>query len=344
MKVLVTGGTGFVGSHAVAALLREGHTVRLLVRSADRIPPALTPLGLDPGAVEHEVGDVMEPDSITRAIKDCDAVLHSAAMYSLDRRKARQVKTVNVQGTRNVIGEAIRRELDPIIHVSSIAALLPPENGEILTPESRIKNPPGAYLSSKADSERIARRYREEGKPVVIVNPGGILGPHDPHGGENVAIIRQILAAPMAALPAGGLNIVDVRDLGTLFSTLTKPGQGPRGFVVGRYMTTREMVETAAERTGRDLRYRRIPRGVATTAGRIGDLLQWVSPWRIIANYEGIYTLILAAACDDSATWKPLGLTPRPTDETFADAIRWMVEAGHLKPKHAGKLANGPAS
>ncbi|MGH2738937.1 MAG: NAD-dependent epimerase/dehydratase family protein, partial [Actinomycetota bacterium] len=290
--------------------------------------------------VEHEVGDVMEPDSIARAIEGCDAVLHSAAMYSLDRRKARQIKTVNVQGTRNVIGEAVRRGLDPIIHVSSIAALLPPENGEILTPDSGIKNPPGAYLSSKADSERIARRYREEGKPVVIVNPGGILGPHDPHGGENVAIIRQILATRVAALPSGGLNIVDVRDLGTLFARLTESGKGPRGFVAGRYMTTKEMVETAGRLTGRSLKYRRIPRGVATTVGRLGDLLQWLSPWRIIANYEGVYTITLGAACDDSATWKPLGLTTRSTDETVADAIRWMVDAGHLKPKHAGTLAD----
>jgi nucleoside-diphosphate-sugar epimerase len=260
-------------------------------------------------------------------------------MYSLDRRQARQVKRVNVQGTGLVIGEAVRRSLDPIIHVSSIAALLPPDEDEILTPASRIKDPPGAYLSSKADSERIARRHQEEGRPVVIVNPGGIIGPHDPHVGENVRLIRTILAAPVAALPAGGLNMLDVRDLGQIFVRLMEPGRGPRGFVVGRYMTTKEMVETAASLTGRNLRYRRIPKRVATTIGRISDALQWVIPARIPANYEGIYTLVLGAACDDSGTWKPLGVEPRPIEEAFADTIRWMVDAGLLKPEHAGTLA-----
>jgi nucleoside-diphosphate-sugar epimerase len=83
MKVLVTGGTGFVGSHSVAALVSRGHQVRLLVRSRDRVARSLSPLGV--ADVESVVGDVTVPQSVEEVMAGCDAVLHAAAVYSLDR-------------------------------------------------------------------------------------------------------------------------------------------------------------------------------------------------------------------------------------------------------------------
>ena len=85
MRVLVTGGTGFVGSHTVAALIAAGHEVRLLVRSPDRIAPALRPLGVTE-RLDHLVGDVTDPSSVARALEDCDAVVHAASVYNLDAR------------------------------------------------------------------------------------------------------------------------------------------------------------------------------------------------------------------------------------------------------------------
>jgi dihydroflavonol-4-reductase len=74
--------------------------------------------------------------------------------------------------------------LDPVVYVSSYVALLPPE-GAVLTPDSPVKQPRGNYCRSKAESERVARGYQDQGAPVVIVYPGGVIGPDDPYLGDS---------------------------------------------------------------------------------------------------------------------------------------------------------------
>jgi dihydroflavonol-4-reductase len=125
-------------------------------------------------------------------VADCEAVVHAGSVFSLDSRDARRIRQVNARGTDLVLGVAHRAGLDPIVYVSSIAALLQP-NGQTLTPDSPIGRPPGPYLGAKADAERVARRYQEAGAPVVITYPGGCLGPHDPYLGHQLRQARNIL-------------------------------------------------------------------------------------------------------------------------------------------------------
>jgi len=84
MRILVTGGTGFVGSHTIAALVRNGHEVKLLVRAPERIVPALELLGVK--ECPYVVGDVTDSEAVERAMEGCDAVVHAASVYSLDPR------------------------------------------------------------------------------------------------------------------------------------------------------------------------------------------------------------------------------------------------------------------
>src|SRR5262249_23246163 len=126
MFVLVTGGTGYVGSHTVAALTRAGHGARVLARSPDRIAAALEPFGVS--GVETSLGDVPDPVAVARALDGCDAVVHAASVFSMNPRRAEEMRAVNVRGTDTVLGSAHRLGLDPIVHVSSELALLPPEN------------------------------------------------------------------------------------------------------------------------------------------------------------------------------------------------------------------------
>jgi nucleoside-diphosphate-sugar epimerase len=136
LLVLVTGGTGYVGSHSVAALVKAGHRIRVLARSPEKIPAALDPLGVN--GVEKAIGDVTEPAAVERALEGCDAVLHAASVFSLDARKADEMNRVNVRGTEIVLGTAHRLGLDPIVYVSSELALLPPAGREVLTPDSPV--------------------------------------------------------------------------------------------------------------------------------------------------------------------------------------------------------------
>jgi nucleoside-diphosphate-sugar epimerase len=94
MRVLVTGGTGFVGSHTVAALVNGGHQVRLLVRDRQRVAPAVAPLGLQPAELDTSVGDVTDLAVVNQAVAGCEAVVHAGSVYSLDSRDAGRIRPI----------------------------------------------------------------------------------------------------------------------------------------------------------------------------------------------------------------------------------------------------------
>jgi dihydroflavonol-4-reductase len=224
MRVLVTGGTGFVGSHATAVLVRAGHEVRLLVRSPQRVASSLGPLGVSMPDVE--VGDIADADSIDAALKGCDAVVHAASVYSLDPRDARTIAATNERGTEIVLGAARRAGVDPIVYVSSYVGLLPSD--DVLGPDSPVGHPTPAYARSKADAEVVARRHQEQGAPVVCVYPGSAWGPNDPYDGESSRLLAGILKDRVPFAINGSLPIADVRYIAAVLAAALEPGKGPR--------------------------------------------------------------------------------------------------------------------
>jgi dihydroflavonol-4-reductase len=336
--VLVTGGTGYVGSHAIAALVASGHRIRVLARSPERVPHALAPLGIE--NVETVIGDVTDPVAVERALDGCDAVLHAASVFSLDARKAQEMRSVNVRGTEIVLGTAHGLGLDPIVHVSSELALLPPTEGETLTTDSQVKQGPWPYCRSKADSELVARRYQDTGAPVVSVMPAAVWGPHDPHLGEGATLATNVLKNRYPIVMPGGIHIADVRDAAAVLAAVMAPGHGARRYMVtGHYVSMPELIRTLADLTGRRIRFATFPAWFLAAFGRAADVAQRRVRTRLPWDAEGIWVMNCAARCDDSKTRSELALEPRPLRETLADTVRWLVEVGHLTPREAGRLA-----
>jgi nucleoside-diphosphate-sugar epimerase len=338
LRVLVTGGTGYVGSHAIAALTGDGHRIRVLARSPEGVSRALAPLGAE--RVETVIGNVTDPAAVERALEGCNAVLHAASVFSMDARKADEMRSVNVRGTDVVLGAAYRHGLDPIVHVSSELALLPPAAGEVLNPDSPVREAPWPYCRSKADSELVARQYQALGAPIVSVMPAGAWGPHDPYFGEGVTRATNVLKRRYPIVMPGGMHVVDVRDVAAVLSAVMEPGHGPRRYMVtGHYISMPDLIRTLGDLTGRRLPFATFPAWFLAAFGRATDVAQqWVRtrlPW----DGEGIWVMNCAARCDDSKTRNELGLEPRPLRETFVDTVRWLVEAGHLTPREAGRLA-----
>ena len=339
MRVLVTGGTGYIGSHTVAALVADGHQVRLLVRDPRRVTAALSPLGLQAGKLDTIVGDVTDPAAVDQAVRDCEAVVHAGSVYSLDSRDARRIRQVNVRGTDLVLGTAYRAGLDPIVYVSSVAALLQ-RNGQTLTPDSPVGRPPGPYLGAKADAERVARRYQEAGAPVVTTYPGGCLGPHDPHLGAGLRQARDILKGRYPISPSGGIPIVDVRDVARVHAVVLAPGRGPRRYLAsGTFLRFADLVVGFAAVTGRRLPTITLPAGTLLPVARVVQLIQHVTPVHIPVEFEGAYFSRCANRCDDTKTRQELGVTPRDLEVTLADSVRWLVAHGHISGRKAGQLA-----
>ena len=337
MRVMVTGGTGFVGAHTVAELARAGHTLKLLVRAPERVPPALDPLGVRD--VEVVVGDVTDAGTVERALDGCDAVLHAASVFSFDPRMAKSIEHTNVRGTDLVLSLGQRLGLDPLVHVSSFAALIGTK-GALLTPDSPVTSPPGAYNRSKAESDRVARRYQADGAPVVITYPGSIWGPHDPHLGETCQLVRNILRRFWVVAPAGRLPITDVRDLARLHAAVLEQGRGPRRYMAtAQNATARDIVRSVTRVTGQRLPMIELPPWALQGPARLADTAQSRLPFRLPIGAEPLYIVGQCPALDDGATRREFGLLPRDLDETIADTIRWLVQSGQLPPRLAGRLA-----
>ena len=317
MKVLVTGGTGFVGSHTVRALLSAGHDVRVLMRRPRPVP----------NGAEIVEGDATDTGAVKAAIEGCDAVLNCVSMISLRRGDRHQVRHVNVRSAENVLGQAADAGLDPIIHVSSVSALVPSEAGAVLTPDSPVGNPPGAYMQSKAEADRFARGMQEAGAPVVLIYPTMVVGPDDPTMGEGMATVARVLRGRVPALPPGGMEIVDVRDIAAAHVAAMEAGRGPRRFfLTGHHRSARELVGELRRITGRRLPVAPVPTALAAAACRVGDLL----PFDLPLTTEGLWLLTLDPRSDDSATRSQLGVSPRPLEETLRDTVGWLQAAGHI--------------
>jgi nucleoside-diphosphate-sugar epimerase len=339
MLVGVTGGTGFVGAHTVAAVLRAGHRVRLLVRDESLVDRALGPFGVDTGAVDVVTGNVLDRFSVDRLVRGTDALLHAASVYSFDSRAHREMGRTNVAGTAQVLDTARRAGTGLIVYVSSFGALLP-SAGRALDHDSPVGRPREAYLASKAAAESVARAHQDAGVPVVITYPPALLGPHDPKLGDQVTRLRNTLRGLMPVWPTGGLPVGDVRDTAELHAALLGGGgpAGNRHFGPGEYLTTRRFVATLREVTGRSLPTAYLPARAMVPLGLVTNLVQRVWRWHIPAEYGALYTCACAARVADGMAAPPA----RPVAETFADTVRWLHREGHLTARAAGAAAAEP--
>lgn len=341
MLICVTGGTGFVGAHSVAAIVRSGARVRLLVRDPSGVERALCPLGLDPAAVDVVVGDVTDRRSVERAVDGVDAVLHAASVYSFDSRRRAEMRRTNVRGTQLVLGSAQRAGANPIVHVSTVGAMFPVADS-VVRADSPLGVPREAYLASKSVAEAVARLHQEEEAPVVIAYPPALLGPHDPHLGDQTTRLRNALRGLLPLWPSGGFPLGDVRDTADLLAALlVKPaGVRERHFGPSRYVTTQQYVEVLRQVTRRALPAAFLPARPMLPLGLLTDVLQRFWPWRIPAEYGAVYTCLHAAPVDTHAS--TYGIPARAVSETLADTVRWLHEAGHVSARQAGVLGGIP--
>jgi dihydroflavonol-4-reductase len=335
VKVLVTGGSGFVGSHAVQAILGGGHDVRLLVRSPEKARRVLG--GLGAGFPELASGDMTDTGAVRRALDGCEAVVHAAAAVEIGGR--RDLVADNLAGGRNVLGGALELGLDPVVYVSSVIALFPPR-GSRITVDDPVASLATAYGRAKAEGERYARALQAEGAPVTIVYPAGVYGPHDPGPGDGTKGLRDRLRYgwPMTS---GGTACVDVRDLAGLLAATLAPGRGPRRYMAGgHFLSWPEEADLCEALTGRRVRRVPAPPVLVRAVGRGVDLVKRIVPaFDYPLTHEAAVILTRFVPCDSEATLRELGISFRPTADTLADAIRWLVAAGHLDAVHAGRLA-----
>jgi nucleoside-diphosphate-sugar epimerase len=338
VKVLVTGGTGFTGSHTVVALVAAGHEVRLLVRDAAKVRRVFEPHGLAPRDVV--VGDMTDPAAVEKALVGCDGVVHSAALVDLRRAAARLVEDTNARGVELVVGGAVERGLARIVYVSSLSVFFVP-GGPPVSPELPIAPATTAYARSKAQAEVYARQLQAEGAPVAISYPAGIIGPDDPGMSDaNHAVYSWY--RDTGVVTSSGFQCVDVRDVAALHVRLLELPPGPHRYAAAaELLPWAEIYELLDRLTGTRVRRFAVPGWLMRAAGSVGDVVKRVYDFNFPLTRDSMEFATQWPGADATRTTRELGLAFRPVAETYRDTLAWMYRAGHLDARHVGRLAGG---
>lgn len=256
MKALVTGASGFTGSHVARRLVEGGHRVRVLLRpSSSRDLLGVTP-------VEEATGDLRDEESLARAVRGVDAIFHLAAVYREAKLPEATYRDVNVEGTRRLAEAALTEGGVLFVHCSTCGV-----HGEVRHPpadESAPYNPGDIYQKTKVEAEQIVfSLHRERGLPAVILRPVGIYGPGDRRflklfGG--VARRRFPMIGPGKVYYH--LTHVDDVARGFLMAAERSEARGEAIILAGeRYTTVKELVELIAREAGVAPPWLRLPVG-----------------------------------------------------------------------------------
>ncbi|MEE3754856.1 NAD-dependent epimerase/dehydratase family protein [Mycobacterium intracellulare] len=339
MRVFATGATGLVGAHTVLALLDAGHEMRLLVRDE---PRARRWFESRCRHIERSVTvDITDQAAVQHAMAGCDAMFHAAATVSLDPRKARETYDINAGATRAVLGAGHALGIGNLLYVSSVAALfhLGAPRVDESTPLADATEP---YSRSKRDSEEHARALQQRGVPVQITYPIAGVGPDDP---KLSAANRALATFVGQVLPRSttGFQCVDVRDLAHAHRWLlehppTRDFADARYIVGGHFYAWEELRRRLEALLGRRIFSPRVSPRLMRAMGTTADYAKKLVTFETQISAESMAINTLWPPADSSRFVAKSGLCFRPGEATFGDTIRWMVEAGHIPVKKAGRL------
>lgn len=329
MRVLITGGTGFVGAWTAKAVQDAGHGVRFFARNAGRLATSAEQIGVD--ISDHVLGDIADSDATAAALAGCDAVIHCAAMVSTDPNRADEMLHTNLEGARNVLGGAAAAGIDPIIHVSSFTALFRPDL-EVLHADLPVVGGNDGYGRSKAAVEAYARGLQDGGAPVTITYPGMVLGP--PAGDQFGEAAEGVEAAvKMRGVPgrSAAWIVIDVRDLAALHVALLQPGRGPRRYMAGgRRIPVGQLASLIGAAAGQSLAVYPIPDTALRGAGRLLDTIGPYLPFETPINSAAMQYYTQMPESDDTPSERDFGITQRDPTLTLSDTVDGLRRVGRL--------------
>jgi dihydroflavonol-4-reductase len=323
---VITGASGHVGGNLARALVQKGVRPRVLVHRDTRAID-----GLD---VERVGGDVLDGASLGRAFEGAGVVYHLAAHISIDGAQGGAVRRINVQGTRNVVEACLRSGVRRLVHFSSIHAISQFPRDRVIDENNPPSEPPRCheYDFTKAEGERLVREGVERGLDAVILNPTGILGPHDYKPSPFGQVLLDLFNGRFPALVGGGFNWVDVRDVveGAV-AAVQKGRRGERYILSGHYVTLVDLAKLAEEISGAKAPRFTAPLWLAMIGAPFVTAWNRIRGGRPLYTTEAIETLRWNRNVSCAKAEKELGYRRKPIRETLEDTYRWFKEAGKIR-------------
>jgi dihydroflavonol-4-reductase len=322
---LVTGATGFIGSHVTRLLVRRGDEVVVTVRPASE----LGPLGDLP--LTTVTADICDRRAVRRAMSGVDRVFHIAGTTNLRLGRA-QAFAVNLEGTRIVLEEALRAGVERLVYTSSVAAIGPAPKSATAD-ESNVWDAGRyaiPYVDSKHEAEVLVFRLTARGLPVVIVNPAHVLGAGDP-GRSSTVLVRRFLRRQIPAYVEGTLNIVGVDDVARGHLLADERGEVGERYILGnRNFTLDRLFADLGRLSGVEPPAVKLPLPVALALAGAAERL----PGPAMPSPVEVRASSLHWAFVSTKARRELGWRTAPHEDCLEETIAWYRErdGGRLAP------------
>ncbi|HEX7665986.1 MAG TPA: SDR family oxidoreductase [Polyangiaceae bacterium] len=325
MKTFVTGSTGLLGNNLVRALRAKGHDVVGLVRSEEKAKRLLGETG-----ATWVVGDIRDSSSYAAALEGVDVVFHTAAYfreYYQPGDHAAVIDDTNVRGTLDLMKAADAAGVKKLVHTSSSGTIGSKADG---SPGDEDTAPPplakeNLYFKSKVDGEAKIRAFRPENDLEVIeILPGWMWGPGDegPTGAGQLAL--DFLAKKVPAIPPGGTNVVDARDVAeSMIRAAEVAHHGAKFIVAGPPRTLGDLLGTLEQVSGVKAPTTHMPYALAYVVASFSEALSKLTGSAPLISRMALKTMNNPARVSSARAERELGATFRPFEDTARDVVTW---------------------
>ena len=325
---LITGSSGHVGSNLIRELSKQDYKIRCIDFDGDHRAYE----GFDAELIK---GDITNKESLHPIFKNVDIVFHTAALINLDRRYEKQIRQVNVEGTRNVCEAAVKAGVKKLIHFSSVDAFYRfPIEEPLLESRSLIDDPNAVpYDLSKADGQKIVLEFCEKDLDASIIHPTSIVGPNDFKPGLPMQEMVNLANGKRKLLPNWGYNFVDVRDLCITAISAVKLGRTGQNYIVGgEYHLYSYIAELMKQQLGRTVLLTTIPNFVSYLGLPYEYIKSLITGKPRVLTIDTLHTGKTGnKVVPSTLAREELGHSPRPLEETIYDMVSFFQKRGLIK-------------
>jgi len=332
--ILVTGGTGLLGSHLLLQLTLTGSKVRALYRDDQRVERVRNVFRYYHSDRYEELfsqiqwikGDILDLPSLEEAFMGIEEVYHCAGMVSFATTDFKKVMKVNREGTANVVNCCLALGVRKLCHVSSTAALGYIENG-VTNELVSWKNGPevSGYSVSKYSAEKEVWRGIEEGLNAVIVNPCVIFGAGS-WDESSLAIFKTVHKGLKFYTP-GSNSFVDARDVATIMVQLMQNDiKSERFLCTGENMSFKELTSRIAEKMNKPTPHLSTPRWLAGIGWRVAALLSLVTGKKPLITKDTVSSAFKKISYDTTKVREALSFTFHSANDTIDNALKGRID------------------
>ena len=328
-KVLITGGTGFIGNHVTRLCLERGEQVRVMVMPGEDRSP------LDGMDVEFVEGNLLDPDSLVKAVAGVDKLYHLAALFAVWTKDPDLHFKINVEGAQAMMKAAQAAGVEKIVYTSSIAAIGIPEDGSFATEETPFNSWPWAsdYILSKYISHLLVKGMVNGGLPVTMVMPGLPFGPGDRAPTPTGTMIIGTLKGQMKNYWDGGVCPVDVRDVAMGHVLAMDKGRIGESYILANKdanMSNKEFLTLIGNIAGvNNVAKKEISEKMMIRVARIAEFMSKITGKAPITTVKNSRFTMKHCHVDPSKAIEELGLPQTPIETAVRDSIDWFRANGY---------------